>query len=154
MGNLSITVTGGEIDEFYICHDYAFEGKGIKITLGKNAKIAAFNYATDTYYGSLNVLEKLVTIDNQSSLVIVPPTQAPVPPADTEAPTNSGTSTNPIGGNKQPSTKQPTSSIYELYDDDTYKYIHPKVLIGVLIVSAIIAMGFGIKYYIKTFIIK
>ena len=156
-GILTMNVTGGEIGDFYICHDYAFDGQNIKVTLEGNPKIENFFYAPESYFGSLDALEAKVTIKNKSSTVIIPPSkqneqeqvQDPLgtetaPPAQNENTDNKDTATAP--------TK--TSTIFEMLDDENYKYIHPTILKWVIIISCVIALGFGVKHLLKILIIR
>lgn len=156
-GHLTMNATGGDIGDFYICHDYAFDGKSIKVTLEGNAKIESFFYAPDSYFGSLEALEQKVSIRNKTSTVIVPPSkqneqaqsQEQTPGAET-APTTQNVSTAP----QKPTVNENTSTIFEMLDDENYKYIHPTILKWVIIVSCVIALGFGAKYLLKMYIVK
>ena len=156
-GHLTMNATGGDIGDFYICHDYAFDGKSIKVTLEGNTKIESFFYAPESYFGSLEALEQKVSIRNKTSTVIVPPSkqneqaqgQEQTPGAETAPPTQNE-STAP----QKPTVNENTSTIFEMLDDENYKYIHPTILKWVIIVSCVIALGFGAKYLLKMYIVK
>lgn len=146
-GNLSITVTGGDINDFYVCNDVIFRGRNIDITLGKNAKIDHFYYAPESYFGSIDDLAARVKITNNSSVKTALP-QAETLPFDDYNDNETSPEDN------KPKNNVKYDNILDMINDDTYKFIHPTILVGVLICCALIAAGFGVKFLLKKLKVK
>ena len=158
LGKLSMTVTGGEIQEFYISNDHAFTGKSATITIEKNAKITNFLYTTPKYLGNLTELVLKVTVTNNSSLKITPPVEVPedvtlAPEETNRKPDSVATEGNVVTKPMvtRPVTPEDDRPLQQRIEED---FIHPKVFLGVVLAWALIGIGFGVRYLLKKVTVK
>lgn len=163
-GDITIIVTGGEINELIAVNAKPFIGNYANIVIEKEASVKAFLFAPSAYSGSLVELGSKVRITNNSPLVITPIANAPEiqPVPETEAPpeTEAAATQPPRQPETEPETTDPYVTVPVTEDSRTLgekisqDVISPKVFLWVAIAWALIGLSFAARYYIKKWSVK